>query len=189
MGRDTAELSRSEVICATVETVAENLSDGVISPMLWLAVGGPVLGMAFKAVSTLDSMIGYLNEKYRDIGWCGARLDDAFNYIPARLTAALMCAGAFLVGLDGRRALRIVRRDHANHLSPNCGWPEAAAAGALGIRLGGAHRYFGELVEKPGIGDDRRAPEGADIWRICALMYAASGLMLALVAAAGALAA
>ena len=181
VGRDTANLSRREVICATLETVAENLSDGVISPMLWLAVGGPVLGMAFKAASTLDSMIGYMDEKYRDVGWFAARADDVWNFLPARLTALLMCVCAFPLGLDGRAALRIVKRDHANHLSPNCAWPEAAAAGALGVQLGGTHEYFGKTVVKPTIGDDTRLPEPNDIRRLNRLMFAAAGLCLVLI--------
>ena len=185
VGRDTANLSRREVLCATLETVAENLTDGVISPMIFLALGGPVLGMAFKAVNTLDSMVGYLDEKYRDIGWFSARQDDAWNYIPARVTAALMCLCAFPLGLDGRGAIRVVRRDHANHLSPNCAWSEAAAAGALGVQLGGAHEYFGKTVVKPTIGDDIRPPEGRDIARVSALMFASAGLMLVLIALAG----
>lgn len=182
VGRDTANLSRREIICATLETVAENLSDGVISPMLWLALGGPVLGMAFKAASTLDSMIGYMDEKYRDVGWFAARADDVWNYIPARLTALMMCLCAFPLGLNGRAAFRIVLRDHRNHLSPNCAWPEAAAAGALGVQLGGTHEYFGKTVVKPTIGDDTRPPEGEDIRRLNRLMFAASGLTLALIA-------
>ena len=184
VGRDTANLTRREVLCAAIETVAENAVDGVVSPMLWLALGGPVLGMAFKAVSTLDSMIGYLDDAHRDVGWFSARLDDAFNFIPARLTALLMCAAAPALGLDGRRALLTVRRDHANHLSPNCAWSEAAAAGALGVRLGGDHAYFGRIVHKPTIGDDLRAPEGEDIRRVNRLMLASAGLALALIAAA-----
>lgn len=181
VGRDTANLSESEIIRATIETVAENLSDGVISPMLWLAVGGPALGMAFKAASTLDSMIGYLDEKYRDVGWFAAKADDVWNFVPARITALLMCLCAFPLGLDGRAAFRIVKRDHANHLSPNCAWPESAAAGALGVQLGGDHEYFGKIVRKPTIGDDTRPPEGRDIRRTNRLMFAAAGLMLALI--------
>ena len=181
VGRDTANLSHREILCATLETVAENLSDGVISPMLYLAIGGPVLGMAFKAASTLDSMIGYMDEKYRDVGWFSAKADDVWNYVPARITALLMCLCAFPLGLDGASAFRIVRRDHANHLSPNCAWPESAAAGALGVQLGGAHEYFGKTVVKPTIGDDTRPPEGADIRRVNALMFASAGLMLAVI--------
>ena len=182
VGRDTARLSQREVICATLETVAENLTDGVISPMIYLALGGPVLGMAFKASSTLDSMIGYLDEKYRDVGWFGARMDDWFNFIPARITAILMCLCAFPLGMDGARAFRTVRRDHANHLSPNCAWSESAAAGALGVQLGGDHEYFGKVVKKPAIGDDLRPPELADVRRMNALMFAVSGLALAIIA-------
>ena len=187
VGRDTASLSRREIICATLETVAENLSDGVISPMLWLALGGPVLGMAFKAASTLDSMIGYMDEKYRDVGWFSARMDDLWNFIPARITALLMCLCASPLGLDGKNAFRIVMRDHANHLSPNCAWPEAAAAGALGVQLGGTHEYFGKTVVKPTIGDDTRPPEPRDIRRLNRLMFASAGLMLALVLGIGVL--
>ena len=185
VGRDTQNLTRREVLCATLETVAENLSDGVISPMLWLALGGPVAGMAFKAASTLDSMIGYRDEKYRDVGWFSARMDDVLNYVPARLTALLMCLCAAPLGLDGRGAARIVRRDHANHLSPNCAWPESAAAGALGVQLGGAHEYFGKTVVKPTIGDDTRPPVGGDITRLNRLMFASAAAMLALVLAVG----
>ena len=185
VGRDTARLSAREILCATIETVAENLTDGVISPMLYLALGGPVLGMAFKAASTLDSMIGYLNEKYRDVGWFAAKADDAWNFIPARITALLMCVAAFPLGMDGRRAFATVMRDHANHLSPNCAWSEAAAAGALGVQLGGDHEYFGQTVHKPTIGDDIRPPEGEDIRRMNRLMFATAGLMLAVIAGLG----
>ena len=185
VGRDTAKLSRREILCATIETVAENLTDGVVTPMLCLALGGPVLGMAFKAASTLDSMIGYLDERYRDVGWFAAKADDAWNFIPARLSALAMCLAAFPLGLDGARALRTVRRDHANHLSPNCAWTEFAAAGALGVQLGGDHEYFGKLVRKPTIGDDLRPPEGRDIRRTNALMLGAAGLVLALIVIVG----
>jgi adenosylcobinamide-phosphate synthase len=132
-------------------------------------------------------MIGYLNEKYRDVGWFAAKADDVWNYIPARITALLMCLGAFLLGLDGKRAFRTVMRDHANHLSPNCAWSESAAAGALGVQLGGDHEYFGQVVHKPTIGDDLRSPEGEDIRRMNRLMFVTAGLMLALVAGISAL--
>ncbi len=189
VGRDTANLSAREILCATIETVAENLTDGVISPMLYLALGGPVLGMAFKAASTLDSMIGYLDEKYRDVGWFAAKADDVWNWLPARITALLMCLAAFPLGLDGRRAFAVVRRDHANHLSPNCAWSESAAAGALGVQLGGDHEYFGKVVHKPTIGDDTRPPEGEDIRRTNRLMFASAGLMLVIIIGVAALAA
>lgn len=174
VGRDTSGLSEAEIIKATVETIAENTTDGVIAPMLYLILGGPVLAMGFKAASTLDSMVGYLDEKYRDIGWSSAKLDDVLNWIPARLCGLLMCACARLCGLDGRKAFRIMRRDHANHLSPNCAWSEAAIAGALHVQLGGTHLYFGKPVEKPTIGDDDRAIEPEDILRANRLLYASS---------------
>jgi adenosylcobinamide-phosphate synthase len=185
VGRDTTELSEEEIICATVETIAENTTDGVISPMLYLAIGGPVLAMGFKAASTLDSMVGYLNEKYRDIGWSSAKLDDVLNYIPARICGWLMCIGAFFVKLDGKNAIRIMKRDHANHLSPNCAWSESAAAGAMHIQLGGTHTYFGKVVEKPTIGDDDRPVEKRDILRANRLLYVSSALMAGIAALAG----
>lgn len=181
VGRDTQSLNEEEIIKATVETVAENTTDGVISPLLYAALGGPVLLWGFKAASTLDSMVGYLDERYRDIGWSSAKLDDVLNWIPARVTALLLCLGAFLTRLDARNAWRIVLRDHANHKSPNCAWSEAAAAGALHIQLGGTHNYFGKPVEKPTIGDHDRPAERADIDRANRLLYAASLLMLALI--------
>lgn len=181
VGRDTQRLTEEEIIKAAVETVAENTTDGVISPMLYAALGGPVLLWGFKASSTLDSMVGYMDEKYRDIGWSSARLDDVLNFVPARLTAGLMVCAAWFSRLDARGALRIVRRDHANHKSPNCAWSEAATAGALGIQLGGTHEYFGKPVEKPTIGDNRRAAERADILRANRLLYWTAGLMAALI--------
>ncbi|MCR4707092.1 MAG: adenosylcobinamide-phosphate synthase CbiB [Clostridiales bacterium] len=185
VGRDTGALTEEEIVKATVETVAENAGDGVVSPMFWAALGGPVLLWGFKAVSTLDSMVGYRDERYMDIGWSGARLDDVMNYVPARLTAFLLCAAAALTGLDAKNAVRIVRRDHANHASPNSGWPEAAAAGALGIRLGGTHTYFGKMVEKPTLGDDVRPAVPEDINRVVHLLYITAFLAAGLIAAAG----
>ena len=185
VGRDTQNLSGEEIIKATVETVAENTTDGVISPLFWALLGGPVLLWGFKAANTLDSMVGYMDEKYRDIGWSSAKLDDVMNYIPARLTALLMILAAFLTGMDGRNAFRIVRRDHTNHKSPNCAWNEAAAAGAMHIQLGGTHEYFGKPVEKPTIGDADRPAEREDISRANRLLYVTSGLMMLIIAAAG----
>lgn len=165
-----------------METIAENTTDGVIAPMLYLALGGPVLAMGFKAASTLDSMVGYLDEKYRDIGWSSARLDDALNYVPARICGPLLCLSACACRLDGKNALRVMRRDHANHLSPNCAWTESAAAGALHVQLGGSHEYFGKVIEKPTIGDKDRGIEPGDIWKTNRLMYGttflAAGLLL-----------
>ena len=185
VGRDTQNLNGEEIVKATVETVAENTTDGVISPLFWGLLGGPVLLWGFKAASTLDSMVGYMDEKYRDIGWSSARLDDLLNYIPARLTAPLMVCAAYLTGMDGKNAFRIVCRDHANHKSPNCAWSEAAAAGALHIQLGGTHEYFGKPVEKPTIGDADRPAEPQDIRRANRLLYVTGGLMAVMMAAIG----
>jgi adenosylcobinamide-phosphate synthase len=153
VGRETAELDGTEIVRGAVETVAENTGDGVIAPLFYLLIGGPALAMAYKAVNTLDSMVGYKNERYADFGWASARFDDLANLIPARLSALLMVAAAPLCRLNGARAWRIMRRDCRKHSSPNSGFPESAAAGALGVRLGGANRYFGKLLEKPTIGD------------------------------------
>jgi Cobalamin biosynthesis protein CobD/CbiB len=144
-----------------------------------------VLLWGFKAASTLDSMEGYLDERYRDIGWSSAKLDDILNYIPARMTAFLMILAAFPAGLDAKNALRIVLRDHANHKSPNCAWSEAAAAGALHIRLGGTHTYFGKTVVKPTIGDADRPAVPEDITKANRLLYATGFLAVAVIALAG----
>ncbi len=178
VGRDTACLDEAGVIRAAVETIAENLSDGVAAPMMYLAVGGPVLGFLYKAVNTMDSMIGYKNERYLYFGRAAARLDDAVNYIPARVSAGLMILAAFLGGkdFDGKRAFQIYLRDRRNHASPNSAQTEAACAGALGIRLGGDASYFGKMVKKPYIGDYTRAAEQEDIRRANRLLYLAAGL-------------
>ena len=181
VGRDTQSLNEEEIIKATIETVAENTTDGVISPLFYAAIGGPVLLWGFKAASTLDSMVGYLDEKYRDIGWSSAKLDDVLNYLPARITALLMCLAAFFTGMDGKNAWRIVQRDHANHKSPNCAWSEAAAAGAMHIQLGGTHDYFGKPIEKPTIGDTDRPAQREDIDKVNWLLYVTSGMMMAVI--------
>ena len=152
--------------------------------MLYAALGGPVLLWGFKAASTLDSMVGYMDERYRDIGWSSARLDDLLNFIPARVTGPLLCLAATLTGLDGKNAWRVMRRDHACHKSPNSAWSEAAAAGALHIQLGGTHDYFGKPMAKPTIGDADRPAERSDIARAVSLMIAASVLMMAAICAA-----
>ena len=185
VGRDTASLSEEEIAAATVETVAENTTDGVVTPMVCLLIGGPVLAMGFKAASTLDSMEGYLDEKYRDIGWCGAKLDDVLNYLPARLSGHLMCLAASICRLDGKNAYRIMKRDHANHLSPNCAWTESAAAGALHVQLGGSHEYFGKIIEKPTIGDADRPVRRSDIPKTNRLMYGTAVLAVLLLAGIG----
>jgi adenosylcobinamide-phosphate synthase len=154
VGRDTFALNEDKVLRASLESLAENTSDGIIAPLFYLFLGGIPLAMAYKAVNTLDSMIGYRTERYLYFGRFAARLDDVANFIPARLTALFMVIATFLVRLNAGLALRVLRRDHANHLSPNAGYPEAALAGALGIRLGGPSVYFGEEIWKPYLGDD-----------------------------------
>ena len=176
VGRDTDRLDETGVAKAAVETVAENASDGVIAPLLFLAVGGAPLGMLYKAANTMDSMVGYKNDRYLWFGRCAARLDDVLNFIPARLAGALMCLAAPFAGLDEKDAWRIFRRDRKNHKSPNSAHTEAAAAGALHVQLAGPNYYFGKLVEKPTIGDDDRPVEPRDIRRVNRLMLAASAL-------------
>lgn len=148
VGRETSQLSAEEVTKACVETVAENTSDGVTAPLFYLLLGGVPLGFCYKAINTLDSMVGYRNAKYLFFGRASAKTDDAVNWLPARICGVLLTVSAFLLGLDGKGAWRIFRRDRNNHLSPNSAQTESAAAGALGIQLGGTHVYFGEVVEK-----------------------------------------
>ena len=179
VGRDTENLTEEQVIKAAVETVAENTSDGVVAPLLWMALFGAAGGLFYKAINTMDSMVGYKNEKYLHFGRAAAKLDDGANYIPARLSALAMIGAAFLLKLDGQGAWRIWRRDRRNHASPNSAQTESACAGALGVRLGGNASYFGQLYEKPTIGDPRRPIERADVHRACNLMYGTSGLLLA----------
>jgi adenosylcobinamide-phosphate synthase len=176
VGRETSQLNEAGVIRATVETIAENTVDGVVSPLFYAALGGPPLVWAFKAGSTLDSMLGYKTESYREFGWAGAKLDDLFNWLPSRLSGGLFTLAAWLTGLNWRQTWRICRRDGRRHASPNAGWPEAAMSGALGLRLGGPNIYHGELVDKPWLGDDLREPETADILRAIRLLYAVSAL-------------
>lgn len=187
VGRDTQNLTEEGVTKAAVETVAENLSDGVIAPLLYMAVGGACLGYLYKAVNTMDSMIGYKDERYLYIGRAAARLDDVCNYIPARLAAVLMILSCPACGLDADGAWRIWRRDRRNHASPNSAQTEAAAAGALGVQLAGDAWYFGKRCAKQTIGDPVRPVEPEDIVKINRLMYAASGLGLALSLAAAVL--
>ena len=180
VGRDTENLSEEQVIKAAVETVAENTSDGVVAPLLWMVLFGAAGGLLYKAINTMDSMVGYKNDRYLHFGRAAAKLDDGANYIPARLSALAMIGAAFLLKLDGRGAWRVWRRDRRNHASPNSAQTESACAGALGVRLGGDASYFGQLYKKPTIGDPRRPIERADVHRVCNLMYGTSGLLLAL---------
>ena len=180
VGRDTAWLDAEGVAKAAVETVAENTSDGVIAPMIFLAIGGPVLGFLYKAINTMDSMIGYKNDKYMYFGRAGAKTDDVVNFIPARLSALLMICAAFISGqdYDGHEATRIFLRDRFNHKSPNSAQTESVCAGALRIRLAGPASYFGKTIEKPYIGDDLRPVVYEDIKRACRLMYVTSFLCM-----------
>lgn len=178
VGRETRELNAAGVTRAAVETVAENTSDGVAAPLFYLMLGGAPLGCLYKAANTLDSMIGYKNERYLAFGRTAAKLDDALNFIPSRLCALLMIAAAWLGRMDASNALRIWRRDRFKHASPNSAQTEAVAAGALDLRLAGNAIYFGRLQEKPYIGDDLRPIEPADIRRTHQLLYLTSALML-----------
>ncbi len=178
VGRDTAVLDRDGIIRAAVETVAENTSDGVTAPMIFMSLFGAVGGFFYKAANTMDSMIGYKNEKYEKLGRFAAKLDDVLNYIPSRLTALIMILSAFLLGYNGKNAWKIWRRDRRKHASPNSAQTESVCTGALGVRLAGDAWYFGELHRKPYIGDDLRPIENEDIRRANRLMYLTSVLTL-----------
>ena len=180
VGRDTQALDETGVTKAAVETVAENTSDGVIAPLFYIMLGGGVLGCMYKAVNTMDSMVGYKNDKYLHFGRTAAKLDDVLNFIPARLAAELMIFACRFTGFNTKNARRIYLRDRFNHASPNSAHTEAVCAGALEIRLAGDAWYFGILHKKPFIGDDIRPVEAEDIRRANRLMTAASVLMLAL---------
>lgn len=180
VGRDTAVLDRDGIARAAVETVAENTSDGVIAPFFFMAVFGPAGGFFYKAVNTMDSMVGYKNETYLLFGRAAAKMDDAVNWLPARLSGMLLTAAAWLLpGMDGKNAWRIFKRDRFNHASPNSAQGEAACAGALHLRLAGDAWYFGTLYKKPYIGDDDRPIRPDDIKGVCSLMFGAQGLLMA----------
>ena len=180
VGRDTGSLTAAGVTKAAVETVAENFSDGVAAPLFYLLIGGAPLGLAYKAVNTMDSMVGYKNKTYLHFGRAAARLDDAANFLPSRLAALLWIGAAGLAGFDGRGAWRIWRRDRLRHASPNSAQTESACAGALGVQLAGPAWYFGEYYDKPTIGDDTRPVEPADILRADRMLYLAGFLALGL---------
>ena len=180
VGRDTAALSREGVIRAAVETVAENFSDGVVAPLFWMLIGGAPLALAYKAVNTMDSMVGYKNDRYLYFGRAAAKLDDAANWLPSRLAALLLVAAAPLTGQNAGRAFALWRRDRRKHASPNSAQTESAMAGALGVRLAGPASYFGRVLEKPWIGDDTRPIEPQDITRANRMLYVGSALALVL---------
>ncbi len=174
VGRDTTNLSEKEIVRATVETVAENTVDGIIAPLFYGIIGGAPLAMAYKAINTLDSTVGYKNDKYYYLGYASAKIDDIANYIPARLGVILLSLGSLFVGFNFKEALKIGIRDRKNHKSPNCAYSEGAVAGALGIQLGGTNIYFGKEVYKPTIGDKKREIEVEDIVRTNKIMYSSS---------------
>ena len=178
VGRDTENLSAEGVTKAAVETVAENTSDGVTAPLIYMLIGGAPLGFLYKAVNTMDSMLGYKNDKYLYFGRIPAKMDDVFNYIPSRVTALFMIVAAFFCGMDGKNAWRIYRRDRRKHASPNAAQTEAVCAGALRVRLAGDAVYFGKLYKKEFIGDSLRPIEPEDIKRTGRLMYVTAVLML-----------
>ena len=179
VGRDTAELTAEGVTKAAVETVAENASDGVIAPLLYMLIGGAPLALTYKAINTMDSMLGYKNEKYLYFGRVPAKLDDVANYIPSRLAGLLWVAAAAFTHNDAKGAWKIWRRDRRNHASPNSAQTESACAGALGVQLAGPAYYFGEYYAKPTIGDALRPIEPEDILRANQMMYVASSFALA----------
>ena len=171
VGRDTQRLDEAGVTRAAVETVAENTSDGILAPMLFLAIGGAPLGFFYKAVNTMDSMLGYVEMPYKNVGLVPAKMDDVFNYIPARISAFLMLAAGTLLGLDGKNGWKIFKRDRYNHSSPNSAQTESVCAGLLGLRLAGDAWYHGVLHKKKYIGDPLREIEASDIPRACRLLY------------------
>ena len=178
VGRDTENLTEEQIVKAAVETVAENTSDGVVAPMFWMLLFGPVGGILYKAVNTMDSMVGYKNDEYFYFGRFAAKLDDVCNFVPARLSALFMMIGARLAGFDAANAIRIWKRDRTKHASPNSAQTESVCAGALRIRLAGDAYYFGKLFEKPFIGDPIKDIEAEDISRACTLMYYTSAVSL-----------
>ena len=175
VGRDTDNLSEEQVIKATVETVAENTSDGVVAPLIYLCIGGPILGLLYKACNTMDSMVGYKNDRYMNFGFFAAKLDDILNYIPSRICAVLIIISAYIMpGFSGRNSFKIWTRDRKNHKSPNSAQSESAYAGAMNLKLAGGAYYFGKWVEKPFIGDEVKKIDRDDVNRSHILLYATS---------------
>lgn len=171
VGRDTENLDREAIIRAVVETIAENMSDGIVAPIFFAGLGGAPLAMAYKAVNTLDSMFGYKNDKYKEFGYFPAKLDDVFNYIPARITGLLIVLSGWVLRYDYKHSFKIYKRDRYNHSSPNSAHPEAAMAGILGVELGGANYYFGKLVQKPTIGDKLKKIDICDVNKTSKVLY------------------
>ena len=171
VSRDTEELKENEIIRATIETVAENTSDGIIAPLFYFLIGGPLLAVIYKAINTMDSMIGYKNDKYYYFGWAAAKLDDLVNYIPARLTALLIIVASYFKKYQYKSSLKTVLEDAKKHASPNAGYPEAAVAGALAIKLGGPNKYFNKMVDKATLGKDLVEIDSNHIKKTIKLMY------------------
>jgi len=180
VGRDTQDLSEDKIIRATVESIAESTNDGVIAPLFYLILGGPVLAIAYKAINTLDSMIGYRNEKYIHFGWFSAKLDDIANFLPARITGFLIAVSSFILGKGFKSSLGIMLRDGRKHPSPNSGISEAAMAGALGVKLGGVSTYQGSLSEKPYLGEERKLAQPSAINEALTISFTTSLLMVLL---------
>lgn len=181
VGRDTKNLEEKQLIRATVETVAENTSDGVIAPLFYSILGGAPLAMMYKGINTMDSMVGYINEPYTHLGFFPAKTDDVFNYLPARITGFIMCITALFMKASIFKSFKIMIRDRKNHKSPNCAYPEAAVAGILKVQLGGNNTYFGKVVEKPTIGDKLREIRKEDIISVNKIMLLTEFLFIAIV--------
>lgn len=180
VSRDTDAMNKEEIVKATIETISENIIDGIISPVFFIIIGGAPLGMAYKAANTLDSMVGYKNEKYYNFGYASAKFDDVLNYIPARLSSVLVVVSSLLLGLDYKSSFKILIRDRNNHSSPNSAYSEAATAGALNIQLGGKASYFGHIEMKPTMGDYIETPVPKHIKDTIRIMYVSSilGMLL-----------
>ena len=181
VGRDTKDLTFSGVAKAAVETVAENTSDGIIAPMIFIAIGGAPMGFFYKAINTMDSMVGYKNEKYMNFGRFAAKLDDVVNYLPARISAYEMILSSFFLRYDYKNAFKIYKRDRYNHASPNSAQTESVCAGALDVQLAGNAYYFGKLYEKPTIGDDIREINYDDIMKANRLLYCTSFISIVII--------
>ncbi|MDH7578462.1 MAG: adenosylcobinamide-phosphate synthase CbiB [Bacillota bacterium] len=180
VGRDTEHLNETEIIRATVETVAENISDGIIAPLFYFFIGGIPLACTYRVINTLDAMVGYQNERYRDFGWFAAKLDDLANFLPARLTAGLLVGSALCLRLNWQRGFFAIRRDARKHPSPNSGYPEAAVAGALEIQLGGINYYQGKPSFRPHLGDPLKPLEPVHIIKTIRLMHGALAIFVVL---------
>ncbi len=183
VSRDTSQMDEADIAKAAIETMTENIVDGIVSPLFFLFLGGAPLGFAFKAVNTMDSMVGYKNDKYLDFGWAAAKFDDLVNYVPARMTGVLVVVVSGLLGLDGAQAWKVLKRDRRNHASPNSAYSEAPAAGALRIQLGGKASYFGQVSMKPTMGDPIEPVEPRHIRLAARIMYGSSLASLVLFSA------